>query len=296
MGENNSINPVLPGLSDSGEIANNCVVCGVASGWKRLTTLPTFLFHRRAEILRCKHCGVGRTLPAPDISVAYYENNVRNDELFIQRSAIYRRFADELLSHLQQLSPVGDKLLDFGCGGGFIVEAAARLGYIAEGVEANMAMVDWCQSRALNVSNKTLDQMLAENTRYDVIIFSAVLEHLPDPYAVLISYKRLLAPSGIIVISQASYDGLLPRVFPWGWYGWQPLEHYWHFIPRSICMMAGRAGLRPIKLMRGSLHHPWFSHGTLLELAGRNLAALLARIGLKMGSGDNFYYLFESES
>jgi SAM-dependent methyltransferase len=276
------------------ECSPRCVVCGKTAGWKLVTTLPTFLFYRHAEILRCNNCGVGRTIPAPDTTIEYYENNIRNDELFIKRSGIYKCFAEELLKHLIDISPAGGKLLDFGCGGGFIIEAAGRMGYRAEGIEANVAMVDWCQSRGLKVSNKDIDQLVAEDGKYDVVIFSAVLEHILDPYSVLVSCKRLLSPSGILVISQASYDGLLPRILPWGWYGWQPLEHYWHFTPQSLCMLLQRCGLCPIELIRNSLYHPWFKRGTILELAGRNLAALIARIGLKMGMGDNFYYFFKA--
>lgn len=266
-----------------------CLVCGGVSGWKHVVSLPFLLFRRNAQIVKCLDCGVGRTFPAPDISVNYYVNNDRNDVLFTERAVIYRYFAEELLSNLMKVSDTTGSLLDFGCGGGFIVEAASRLGYQAEGVEANLAMVHWCQSRGLRVHQKEIAQLVEEGRKYDVIVFSAVLEHLSDPYSVLVACKQLLVPSGIIVISQASYDGLLPRLFPWGWYGWRPLEHFWHFTPYSSTLMCARCDMYPAHLIRGNLHHPWFRQGTFLELIGRNFAALIARIGLRIGKGDSFY-------
>lgn len=266
-----------------------CLICGGVSGWKHVASLPFFLFRRNAQVVKCVDCGVGRTFPAPVISIEYYESNDRNDVLFTERAAIYRYFAEELLSNLKKVSAKAGSLLDFGCGGGFIVEAASKLGYQAEGIEANSAMVEWCQSRGLSVHHKEIAQLVEEGRQYDVIVFSAVLEHLSDPYSVLVACKQLLKPSGTIVISQASYDGLLPRLFPWGWYGWQPLEHFWHFTPDASSRMCARCDMYPAHLMRGNLYHPWFRRGTFLELIGRNLAALIARIGLRVGKGDSFY-------
>lgn len=271
-----------------------CDVCGAQAGWKRITMLPRFLFGQSALVLGCKHCGVGRTLPSPATSLTFYENNKRNDDLFIQRENIYRHFAEELLGQLEKPANKKGNLLDFGCGGGYVVEAADRQGYAAEGIEANLAMVDWCRARGLDVSNRSIDELSAAGKQYDVIVFSAVLEHLADPCNILEMCKRVLKPNGSVVISQASYDGLLPRLFPWGWYGWQPREHFWHFTPLSIRNMCQRSGLYPVKLVRSSLHHPWFMKGSVLDLVGRNLAALLARIGQKFGKGDSVYYVFKS--
>jgi hypothetical protein len=58
--------------------------------------------------------------------------------------------------------------------------------------------------------------------------------------------------------------------------------------------MFQRRGLHPIKLICGSLFHPWFKRGTLPESVGRNLAVLIARVGLKLGMGDNFCYMLKN--
>ena len=97
-----------------------------------------------------------------------------------------------------------------------------------------------------------------------------------------------------MAISQAAYDGLLPKVFPWGWYGWQPQEHFWHFNKRSLQRMTSRAGLEVQRSIRNNLHHPWFKKGSILELVGRNIAALIARVGLAINRGDNIIFIVHS--
>ena len=272
----------------------SCQICGESAGWRSVIHLPKFLFKHEAHILSCRDCTVGRTDPPPSTSIEYYEHNDRNDKLFTERANLYKSFSVDFLMKLDRKTPNGIRLLDFGCGGGFMVEAAKEMGFDAYGIEANMAMVQWCQERGLDVQSKSIEALSGAGERYDIIIFSAVLEHIEDPLSILVQCKKLLLPDGIMAISQAAYDGLLPKVFPWGWYGWQPQEHFWHFNKRSLQRMTSRAGLEVQRSIRNNLHHPWFKKGSILELVGRNIAALIARVGLAINRGDNIIFIVHS--
>jgi hypothetical protein len=100
--------------------------------------------------------------------------------------------------------------------------------------------------------------------------------------------KEILNPGGVILVEQASYDGLLPRIFSWGWYGWQPKEHFWHVTPGAFSNMVNQSNLRILRLRRGSLYHPWFLRSSLKNIIGRNIAAVIGRIGHRVGLGDEF--------
>ena len=267
-----------------------CLCCDAERRWVWHTWLPRFLFGTAATIQHCRTCGFGRTVPPPRPEETYYEVNVRYDSLFQERLELYRGFAQTLLATLDGVvEPAGGtRLLDVGCGSGALVEAAQEAGFTAEGVEANGNMVEWCRERNLRVTRgNALDVRARTDGVYDVVVLSAILEHVRDPVALLRACTACLAPGGHLLISQATFDGLLPRVFPWGWYGWQPREHYWHFTPTSFRGMAARADLETVDLVRRSLHHPWFARGSVSELVGRNLAAAIARIGHRFGGGDS---------
>ena len=266
-----------------------CVCCQRETSWKVQTRLPAALFGKQAQILRCCECGLGRTLPAPETGGRYYDDNPHYDEQFSSQRILYHKFAKDLLSTLDHLiKPDGKHLLDIGCGGGFLVEAAQAMNFEAEGIEANKNMVTWCVERGLQVRQGDVTTLKRSNKRYDVIVLSAILEHVPEPEQLLRDCKQLLSPAGVMLIAQASYDGLLPKVFPWGWYGWQPKEHFWHFTPDSFAKLASQAGLNSVTTLRNSLYHPWFRKGGLKVLVGRNAAAVLARLGLLLGKGDAF--------
>lgn len=267
---------------------NICPFCGAKGEFKKAFNLPSFLFGVSASIRECSVCGLGITDPPPS-TANFYEDNERYEELFASRAALYQGFARDLLHNLSGfIDPSGKRLLDIGCGGGFVVEEAAKKGFISEGIEANGAVVEWCRKRGLNVRQGDVRKISKDN-KYDVIVLSAVLEHLPAPEKMLKVCMSILKPGGLILVSQAVYDGLLPRVFPWGWYGWQPREHYWHFKKSTLEQFFKKMGLRILCTRSCSLYHPWFIKGSLKDITGRNLAAAIARAGRLAGMNDGFH-------
>jgi SAM-dependent methyltransferase len=257
----------------------NCICCG-GSAWQVVTVLPKSIFGVSARIVKCLGCGFGRTVPAPVVCFDHY--NAAGDSVanFQGRAEDYRTFARKLLADAPMSS---GRLLDIGCGGGFVVEEAGLLGFDAYGVEANGAMVQWCQSRGLKVSCADVSQ-LDPKEKFDLVVISAVLEHLEDPAGLIVCARKMLDEHGSILISQASFDGFLPRVVPWGWYGWQPKEHFWHFTPESFRRFADRNGF-DTQIFRRSLHHRWHCRGKSLL---RNPLTAIVRMGGALGRGDSF--------
>lgn len=273
-----------------GKILKNemCLICGKNSTWTKVTSLPGFIFGKRAEIAKCSQCGCAKTIPPP-VSLELYENNNRYVELFTEKRAIYAKYSGDILSVLDGLmDPHGRKLLDVASGGGFLVEVAKARGYAAEGVELNREMVSWCKGRGLNVHLHDALDFLASCEPYDVIVLSSIIEHLEDPIKLIEACRKALKPGGMILVSQAIFNGLLPVIFPWGWYGWQPKEHHWHFTDKSLVALFQSLGFEVIQSKRFSLHHPWFFYGGIKNLVGRNVAAILARVAILIGREDGY--------
>jgi len=276
-------------ISDELNINAPCICCG-EKAWQMRHKLPQFIFGDTVQIFSCKCCGLGKTAPPPSVELDFYEENEKYDSLFIGKENLYKKFATYLLGMLKHNEDVikGKRLLDVGCGGGFLVQSANEMGFKASGIDANAGMVRWASERGIPVEQGDIQQKISKASKYDVIVLSAVLEHLSDPSGLLIDCKKLLSPGGVILVSQASYDGLLPRIFPWGWYGWQPQEHYWHFTPNSFSKLAMSCGLNMSRCRRNSLYHQFYTSGGVKVLIGRNLATFIALVGNLIGMGDNF--------
>ncbi len=269
-----------------------CISCG-SHNWKWRSSLPRFLFGEKAKIFVCRECGCGVTIPPPNLYVEHYENNDQYMNLFLVNEKKYRLFAKETLNTLERMMNRKAKtLLDVGCGGGFLVDLAIRNGYKAKGIESNVKVVMWARNQGIPVQQGNIfAPALDLGEKFDVIVLSSVLEHIDHPEELLLLYKNFLSEDGVVFISQANHDGLLPKILPWGWYGWQPKEHYWHFTINSLKKLVENAGYYSVAQRKYSLYHPWFFKGSILELVGRNLSAIIARISIFLKYEDGFNML-----
>ena len=94
----------------------------------------------------------------------------------------------------------------------------------------------------LTVYQGTLEDVPAA-TRYDVITFNHVLEHLSDPVADLREAGRRLAPGGRIEAKTPNLAGLGFRLYGNCWYPFDAPRHLLHFTPATLRRAGERAGL-----------------------------------------------------
>lgn len=94
------------------------------------------------------------------------------------------------------------RLLELGCGEGIFLASLGGLKNVrAEGIDLSESSAAAARARGLNVRCISLEEVLRENRRFDVIFMSHVLEHVEDPLKIVMSCKALLEPGGEIVFS-----------------------------------------------------------------------------------------------
>ncbi len=88
-----------------------------------------------------------------------------------------------------------DFVLDFGCGGGYILEKLdCKEKY---GIEINETAIKETRRRGISVFKKLSD--LPSSVKFDVIISHHTLEHLENPAEILKEMKKYLKKSGVAV-------------------------------------------------------------------------------------------------
>ncbi|HEY8580064.1 MAG TPA: bifunctional 2-polyprenyl-6-hydroxyphenol methylase/3-demethylubiquinol 3-O-methyltransferase UbiG [Beijerinckiaceae bacterium] len=101
----------------------------------------------------------------------------------------------------------GLRVLDVGCGGGLLCEPFARLGAQVTGIDPAPGNVDIARAHAqaggLDIDYRavTVEELAAQDPRFDVVCAMEVVEHVVDPAAFVRQACALVKPGGLFFAS-----------------------------------------------------------------------------------------------
>jgi len=166
------------------------------------------------------------------------------------------------LDYIDSLAKLrGKRVLDVGCGGGLLSEAMARRGAEVTGIDMGKAPLNVARLHRLE-SNLEIDyrqatpEQLAEEEPggFDIVTCLEMLEHVPDPAAVIAACARLIRDDGRVFLSTINRN---PKAYLFAVLGGEYLlkllprgtHEYGKFIrPSEMEGWARHAGLRIIDL------------------------------------------------
>jgi SAM-dependent methyltransferase len=192
------------------------------------------------------------------------------------------------------------RLLEYGCGAGWLGHRLRHLGWDVTGMDVNPYAAEQARRLfGLPVIVGTLPHSAVQPQSYDVIVMGAVLEHVHQPHDVIEAAAQALRPGGYLVASVPNFDSWGFRRFRGNWWGLQLPVHLLHFTPATLrrLLEAHRLEVRqesqPVRTswMRRSMaaarHDKQPGHSWLRVLGWSRLATgLLARWAAASGHGD----------
>ncbi|OQW67620.1 MAG: hypothetical protein BVN29_01755 [Nitrospira sp. ST-bin5] len=157
--------------------------------------------------------------------------------------------ASKLFGVLRRLirseSGTGARLLDIGCSSEALLRSAVTHGFDAEGVEPAAQAAEFAKSAGLKVFHGYLEEARFSASSFDAVTLMEVIEHLPDPSALLREVWRILKPNGVLVVGTGNGASWTVRLVGARWGYFQVAEHGGHisfFNPGSLAMLAQRCG------------------------------------------------------
>ncbi len=135
-------------------------------------------------------------------SAVVYSKNREQDYSFIVQKRI-------VLSLLPEIS---GRILDIGCGGGYMAPDLLRKGFKVYGLDRSKKMISLAQDRVRKAGFNSNAYFLVGDTEnlpfpstwFDVIIYMGVMEYLSDNTITLQEMHRVLKPNGIVIITTPS--------------------------------------------------------------------------------------------
>jgi len=145
---------------------------------------------------------------------------------FIKRKAIRDK-----VSLINSYQPLKGKILDIGAGTGDFLLECKNQNWDILGIEPN----DKAKGIALGKGIKfgdTIEKL--ESNSFDVITMWHVLEHVPDVGHQVAELKRLLKPSGTIIIAVPNFKSYDANHYKEFWAAYDVPRHLWHFSKTAI--------------------------------------------------------------
>jgi 2-polyprenyl-6-hydroxyphenyl methylase/3-demethylubiquinone-9 3-methyltransferase len=113
------------------------------------------------------------------------------------------------LQYVERAGPLaGRRILDVGCGGGLLAEAMARKGAQVTGIDLAEELLQVARLHALEAGiemdyrqESAEAHAEAHAGEYDIVTCMEMLEHVPDPAAVIAALGRLVRPGGQVFVS-----------------------------------------------------------------------------------------------
>jgi 2-polyprenyl-6-hydroxyphenyl methylase/3-demethylubiquinone-9 3-methyltransferase len=113
------------------------------------------------------------------------------------------------LEWINALAPLaGKRVLDVGCGGGILAEAIAKKGANVKGIDLSEKALKVAELHSLESEVQVSYELIAaealaarEAGQYDVVTCMEMLEHVPDPAAIVQACATLVKPGGRLFFS-----------------------------------------------------------------------------------------------
>jgi SAM-dependent methyltransferase len=203
------------------------------------------------QLVRCAGCGLCYVRPRLKWGLILGGYQEGSDETFVSqvafREATFERCLDGIESRAR---PQGRRVLDVGAAGGSFLAVARKRGYQPLGCEPSRWMCDFAREQyGLELLPGTLFDLDLPPGSIDLLTLFDVIEHTPDPTAVVRRAHDLLAPGGVLAITYPDYDSLAARIMGPRWV-FLLTVHLYYFGPRTMRRLLERAGFAPVGFSR----------------------------------------------
>ena len=200
-------------------------------------------------LYRCSNCEfLFAPINTPSNSISDFFENSKAIDLYTtkvieneaaRKSAIFNPLARRIIS----THPMANRYLEIGCGAGLLLDELRLVGLGTldiHGVEVNKFAAKKSREKGHNVFQGAIEDFKGEN--FDVVVFWAFLDHIPDPLALFRRINGLLGNGGLLIFGNANYAGFETSMMGTESHIYSVPERLSFFTPRTLEVLCNKAG------------------------------------------------------
>jgi 2-polyprenyl-3-methyl-5-hydroxy-6-metoxy-1,4-benzoquinol methylase len=230
--------------------------------------------------------------PDEDKMESYYESSrylshqKTGNDFFSKAYFLSRQFTTSLKTRMiSSLFSKPGKVLDVGSGTGELLTALKNEGWNVKGIEPNKAAKQTALDKGISHEHSLGE---VEKNSLDLVVFWHSLEHLYDLNNTLNEVKKILKPTGILMVACPNHESWDAKYYGSFWAAWDVPRHLSHFSSKSLNIILKPQGFKQIRKSPLFLDAIYVS--ILSEKIKKNKAVFLK--GLIIGLISNFAGFF----
>jgi len=196
------------------------------------------------KVVACSSCGLNYLSPRLTQEAilklykdeAYYNSNI-SGQGYDEYMEISDNWVKTFTLRLKQVAPYksSGKALDIGCGPGYFLTAAQKLGFDVYGLDPS----DYIVSQAQKTWGDRVQLGLIESASYapesfDLVVAFDTFEHIYDPKQFLSAIHKVLKPGGVLAITTPDPTSTLSKISGKNWVSYKLPEHVFYWSPETI--------------------------------------------------------------
>lgn len=185
----------------------SCYLCGGGNISQRTGSVRD---NPELKVLECASCGLVFLSSFAHIEKDFYEKSGMHAQPIDVDAWLRQSAADDDRRFKQFRRRIENaSILDFGCGAGGFLSRARNVASRVCGVEIESRLASFFRDNALDI-RRNIDEF---DETFDIITLFHVLEHFPDPIALLRQLAEKLRPGGQIIVEVPNSDDALLTLY-----------------------------------------------------------------------------------
>ena len=196
------------------------------------------------RVVTCSSCGLNYLSPRLTQEAilklykdeAYYNSNI-SGQGYDEYLEISENWVKTFTLRLKQIAPhkSAGRALDIGCGPGYFLTAAQKMGFDVHGLDPSDYIVEMAQKTwGERVKLGLIESADCPPESFDLVVAFDTFEHIYEPKAFLKAIHNVLKPNGVLAITTPDPTSALAKVSGKNWVSFKLPEHVFYWSPDTI--------------------------------------------------------------